>query len=332
MKKLFNLIILLTCSTIAMSQCKNKIYSFTNPTRYTNVNNNGVGTIFRFLNIDSGVNAFITITKMQNATLQNTGAIDITTTGYNQAWQPEIRFTNNRNTAADSSYIEFKIQFRQSGNGDSIKNNLVTVSCLKATIIDCDGTNNYSEMYKVSKPSTINGSLNSLLNVSYDTLWSTVIAPKINNNGIDSAWSYGMGEINLKDTHSFTIRIGAAGSVTSGLVRQFSLYFKQFAQLYVPLSVKDNKKKLINSIVPNVGIYPLPVTDETIIKYDNVSGDNNVTVKVISINGQTIYSENYNVVDNINTLELKNELLISGLYVVQIWCNGELKNQSTINK
>lgn len=332
MKKLFNLIILLTCSTIAMSQCQPKTYSFTNGTRYTNVNNNGVGTVFRFLNIDSGVNAFITITKTQNATLQNTGAIDITTTGYNQAWQPEIRFTNNRNNAADSSYIEFKVEFRVSGNGDNISNSLVTLNCLKATIIDCDGTNNYSEMYKVTKPSTINGSLNSLLSVSYDNLWSTVISPKMNNNGIDSTWSYGMGEINLNDTHSFTIRIGAAGAVTSGLLRQFSLYFKQFGQLYVPLAVKENTRKVVADVVPAVGIYPVPVNANTTITYDNFDGDDYVTVKVISYTGKVAYVENYEVGSNINILEFKNELLDSGLYIIQIWSDGYLRNQSTISK
>lgn len=136
----------------------------------------------------------------------------------------------------------------------------------------------------------------------------------------------------VPSTGKFKIRLYFVKNSNSNNSGQYFNVSKFKLTRLIPLAVKENTKKQINNIIPNVGIYPVPVTDETIIIYNNIDGDEKITVKVTSINGQLIYSENYNVNDNFNTLEFKNELLTSGLYIIQIWSNNELKKQSTINK
>src|SRR5450432_1390788 len=101
--------------------------------------NGMVGATYKFANVTSGVDAFITIEDINNgAILVN---IDDSTIGYYDAWQPTVGGPN----VAGSSYIKWNIDFKTSAGG------VYTFATVDAAAIDVDGDNaNISEFVGVN--------------------------------------------------------------------------------------------------------------------------------------------------------------------------------------
>src|SRR6185369_17678215 len=105
MKQILNLVIALLICNSLFSQ-KYKTYTFKNPTAVNS-------TKWKFSQVLTGVDAYITVIGSKNATLER---ID-DSSSYPYAWQPFIKYTNTTTKSSDSSYVEFKIDFVKSSNG-----------------------------------------------------------------------------------------------------------------------------------------------------------------------------------------------------------------------
>ncbi len=224
------LLLSLSFNLSAQSSCEPPLYNFNNK---SNVNGTvGVGTEFTFSNVLSNVNAIVTITKMQNATINNANMDNASP--YAQAWQPFITFPSSRSAAGDSSYIEYKVRF--------VSNNQTSSqACMAMTIVDCDGNgsgNTYREMVKVSLPGNPMGISNSTISGYEDSRWMLFKSGPATFSNIDTVNKAAMGQVNFPaGTHTFYIRVGVVGPVSANTQRQFSFYFKSFTGLLVPLPV-----------------------------------------------------------------------------------------------
>jgi hypothetical protein len=238
MKHLLTLLMLLGMGGVIHAQngCNPPSFFFNNLISTTG--SGGVGSTYTFSNVTNGVNAIITITKAQNATTSNS-FIDVPGV-YPNAWQPYITFPASRNNGFDSSYLEFKIEFRASQD----PYNLINENCFAMTIIDCDGANSassYREMVKVSLPGTPRGVANSTISVHQDAKWILYKSGTAVFNDIDTNNAPAMGQTDFPTTvNTFYMRVGVVGPVNANQQRQFSFYFKSFPSMVAPLPVDIN--------------------------------------------------------------------------------------------
>lgn len=236
MKKL---LMLVGCSIFISSQLKAQSSTCQPPVYYFNSltgpnGNAAVNTTYKFSNVLTGVDAKVTITKIQNASISKTDMDQASP--YSDAWQPFITFPARRQNSSDSSYIEFKIEFQTQAQTPVAINQ----SCLALTIIDLDGSgaSSYREMLKVSNPGTPMGILNSTISVTDDSRWMVFRSGTATFNNIDTVNKAAMSQINFPSTvNSLYMRVGVLGPVSAGTTRQFSFYFKSFTGLIVPLPV-----------------------------------------------------------------------------------------------
>lgn len=297
MKKLVKTLILfgLAHTSFAQGVCEPPIYNFNSKDNVSG--NGGLNSEYRFNNVLSNVNATVIITKLQNASINNTNMDNASP--YTQAWQPFITFTNNRNAAADSSYIEFRVQFKSNGVG----NPLINQSCMAMTIIDCDGNgtgNNYREFVKVSLPGTPYGIANSTVTTYTDARWMLFKSGPATFNNIDSNDKAAMAMMSFPETiNTITLRIGVVGPVSGGTTRQFSLYFKSFTSLLVPLPVKITNFNLIptgNSVQLNWnGMEEQNFSHYEVYK-SNSGADFNY-VSTVYASGESSFVKNYTFID-----------------------------------
>ena len=231
----------------AQNTCLPPSYFFNSKSRVTG--NGGVNSQYRFNDVLPGINAYITITKIQNASIDS-NTID-NGSSYPLAWQPFITFPSRRNLAGDSSYMEFKVEFKTA----TLEPVLLPQNCLAMTIVDCDGNgnNSYREFVKVTLPAKPMGVLNSTLSVFQDDKWVLFKSSTATFNNIDTVNKAAMGQLSFPSTgiSSYSMRVGVIGPVSANTQRQFSFYFKSFAGLVVALPVEliDFKAQSVNSNV-----------------------------------------------------------------------------------
>jgi hypothetical protein len=218
----------------AQNTCLPPNYFFNNKTRISG--NGGLGSQYRFNNVLPGINAFITITKIQNASIDS-NTID-NSSSYPLAWQPFITFPSRRTLAGDSSYMEFNVEFKTNASTPV----LLPQECMAMTVVDCDGNgnNSYREFAKVSLPAKPMGVLNSSLSVFQDETWVLFKSGTATFNNIDTNNKAAMGQVSFPSTgvSSYSMRVGVIGPVAANTQRQFSFYFKSFAGLVVTLPVE----------------------------------------------------------------------------------------------
>jgi hypothetical protein len=225
MKK-FTYVVILILSTGNLFSQTFPYLKFRKPTTTDNIT-------WKFASVTSGVDAYITVVKTQNATLS---AID-DSTKYPYAWNPFIKYTGTPAHATDSSYVEFNVQFKKSSNGAA-----QTLSTMAMTVIDCDGglngLNIYREMVKTSLPATSKGLLGTLISTITGGGWLTNISGTIDYSNLDTSNFLAMSQINYSNVSSYNLKVGVIGKVGGGTVRQASFYFKNFAPLTLVLPVK----------------------------------------------------------------------------------------------
>lgn len=236
MKHLFTTLIVVGLSlSNAFTQitCQPPVYYFNNKTNVSG--SGGLNSVYKFSNVLTGFDAFVTITKIQNASITNNNMDQ--SSGYSQAWQPFITFPSSRNSNSDSSYMEFKVEFRSNTLQGAP---LADQACMSLTIVDLDGNgqNSYREMVKISNPGSPRGILNSTITVYDNTNWMTFVSGTSTFNSIDSANKAAMSQVNFPPAvNTIYIRAGVLGRISANTTRQFSFYFKSFTGLVVPLPV-----------------------------------------------------------------------------------------------
>ncbi|MEQ1797643.1 MAG: T9SS type A sorting domain-containing protein [Lacibacter sp.] len=213
-KLLFSLSILLFISQESFSQLVFKNSSLIQG------DNLKVGATYRFSNVTIDVDALVTIDSLVNgASVSN---IDLSGSGYNDAFQPQVKPGN-----IGTSYALFNILF--------VKHNTSTavfLSSIAATNLDLDGSLTLKEMCEID----MNGGSSKFMN-NNPTIAVSLLSNKfrainlagVNYGGIDTSASEVMFEVKNSNIASFKVRFGAVTLSNSGSARQYSLYMKEFA-------------------------------------------------------------------------------------------------------
>ena len=185
---------------------------------------------FKFAHVVSGTDAFITIVRSRNASISRID--DSSSNPY--AWQPFIDY-GRTNNSADTSYIDFKITFKNSSNGSD-----VSLSKMALCIVDIDGSGSgsYREMVAASKPSTPKGILGSTITTVNSVLNNIFISGTTSFSSIDTNNSVAMAQVDYTNVNTFNLRVGVVGRVSSSTTRQSSFYFKPFSSMNLVLPVK----------------------------------------------------------------------------------------------
>ncbi len=180
-----------------------------------------VGSMFRFSNVTTNVDAIVTLDSLVNgATLQN---IDLSGSGYNDAFQPQVKAGN-----IGTSYALFSITFVQHNTTTAM-----FLSSVTATNLDLDGTATLKEMCEID----MNGGSSKFMN-NNPTILVSMLSTKfrainlagIDYGGIDTTASQVMFQVKNSNIASFKVRFGAVTISNSGSTsRQYSLYMKEFA-------------------------------------------------------------------------------------------------------
>jgi Secretion system C-terminal sorting domain len=207
---------------------------FKNPVLQTGVAG-ADNAVYRFPSVMTGIDALVKING-RSATMVQLVTIDLTTTGFDKAFQPQVTYGSNNTSPAGNSdwWMEFQISFVQANT-----NTAVSVSAFNVTGLDIDGNNDkiseYQSYYGLQSYTLEN---NTLLTVS--TLQQTINGvltnigkrfdgPVATCAGVDTIATANMTTNSYVNTNSFRLRTGAKSTGVSGAAdRMYSLWFKSF--------------------------------------------------------------------------------------------------------
>lgn len=312
MKRIFNLVAMIAICNIAFSQTPAS-YRFRKPVVVNS-------TTWKFLNVTSGVDALVSVTGSQNATVNMIDDSSI----YAYAWQPNIKYTAKRNNSSDSSYVEFTINFVKTSNGTTSPQ-----SVLAMTIVDCDGNSNFREMAKVSLPATAKGISGSLITSYQDSKWLNFIGGTTDMSGVDTSVYKAMSQVNFTNIATYKIRVGVLGKINANETRQASYYFKGFTQLIVPLPVKL-VKFTANNQANNNELTWLTSSEENLSQFDvmrSLDGKNFELLGSVNAVGNSNDLNQYNYTD-FNASELNSTNVFYQLRMADE--NGDYKFSSIV--
>ncbi len=221
---------------------------FSNATLVANTAADGAdGAIYRFPSVQSGVDALVKING-RSSTLVKLESIDLTNTGFDKAFQPQVSYNNGRTSSAADWWMEFQVSFVKAGTSTA-----TIVNSFNVTSVDNDGDgsklNEYVSMYGLQSYTLENNTkitVTSLL----DLVLSVLTPGKKFNGaitdypGIDTTVTSIMTTALYKNTNSFTVRTGAhTTGASSEASRMYSLYFKSFSyqapQSSLPVTLID---------------------------------------------------------------------------------------------
>ena len=197
------------------------------------------GAEYRFSDVNSQMDAIMTISGRSSSQVV-INALDLTSSGFNKAFQPQIKFNNGSVSSASTWWIEFHIQFV---NKDTKMPAQMTEFHVTGLDIDGNGSRlrEWDAFYGGSSYTLEN---NSQLTVS--NMVGTMNLPLMNGkqfmgsvtdrNNIDTSATEIMSTVKYTNTSSLIIRLGATttGSA-SNANRMYSVWFKNFAYV-APIS------------------------------------------------------------------------------------------------
>jgi hypothetical protein len=253
MKKIIVLAFLFTNLILVESQT----YQFRKPTSPST-------NTWKFSNVKSNTDAYISIVGSQNASLDR---ID-DSSRYVSAWNPFIEFDRSSNSNT-FSYVEFLIVFRKRNS-----TTLDTQSNLYMTIVDLDGSNSTSgndvfrETVQASKPATPTSSGLTDIAHTENHDWFTFTSGIGVYDPIDTSNHGAMIQLNYSNVDSFRVRVGVTGKISRNSVREYSFYFKSFSTLYTLLNFEE--------------------VSETIKEKTNIEDDEEI-IEVYNISRQKIF-------------------------------------------
>jgi hypothetical protein len=223
---------MLTVSFFSFAQSTVPHLSFRNPVLVSGTDKS-VGAIYRFSNVTAGVDALIKIngTSSSDVVLND---LDITSTGYDSAFQPLINLNNSdkiKNGVKTDWYMEFQISFVTAGTSTA-----TTVSAFNATIIDDDGNSTYHEYVSMYGLNTYTLENPTSITVSNIVSGTTILGKRFDGaktefSGIDVTATQAMATTSYVQTNTFTVRAGGSAVGPFSIDnngRQYSLWFKSF--------------------------------------------------------------------------------------------------------
>jgi hypothetical protein len=223
MKHVYIIILGILLNSAAFSQVVPELV-FKNPT-YTGTAG-AVGTTYKFASVTTGVDALVKISD-RSSNLVTLSNIDLTSSGYGNAWQPQISYNGGDVPKNTTYWMEFTISFVSSLN-NAIP---VTVAAFNVTSLDMDGDNN-----QLREQATYYGLSSYTLESPTSITVANVTGGKAFTGSYEEYSNVNTSATNIMvtsrylNTSSFKVRLGAANGnkASSQGERMSSLWFKSF--------------------------------------------------------------------------------------------------------
>jgi hypothetical protein len=225
-------VLLIPISFLSISQTLIPHLSFRNPVLVSGTDK-ADGATYRFSNVTTGVDALLKINGRSSTSVE-LNDIDITSTGYDSAFQPLINYTDGSKVKSGVTtdwYMEFQISFVTAGTSSP-----TTVAAFNSTIIDNDGNSSFHEYVSMYGLNTFTLENPTSITVSNILSGSATVGKRFDGattefDGIDVTATQAMATASYVQTNTFTVRAGgtAVGPFSIGSNgRQYSLWFKSF--------------------------------------------------------------------------------------------------------
>lgn len=322
LKFLFTLVLGLLAFTTncVVAQSGSGLY-FSNPVLEVGVGATD-GAVYRFQNVTTGIDALVTINGRSDS-LVNILNIDMNTSGFDAAFQPQVGYNNGTAPGPADWWMEFTIRFVEGGT-----NTPATMLEFNVSGVDIDGNGQYiNEYLSFYRMESYSFEANSGLSLS--TITETVgdstynigkrfDGPTANFANIDTGATTVMVSNHYVNTSSFVLRTGGRSTNVSGASdRMYSLYFREFnydAPHQVTLALKEKTRQ--NRVLPSTAIsmYPNPVLNTLKVNIPQNFVNTVVAIKIVDINGVI---RKYRIIQKSGLLEtMEMGDLEKGVYVV----------------
>lgn len=194
---------------------------------------NADGAVYRFSKVYQDIDALMII-KGRSDALVYVVTVDMNSTGFDKAWQPQIGYNNGTTPGPKEWWMEFEIQFVKRGT-----NTPVTVTDFDISGIDIDGNGHlireYVSFYGLEKyvleknsllvPSDIKESVDGKMKV----VGKRFDGPTLNFTNIDTSGTSVMVTNSYLNTNKFRVRVGGVSTgISSASERMYSIYFQDF--------------------------------------------------------------------------------------------------------
>jgi Secretion system C-terminal sorting domain len=196
-------------------------FTFMGPAIYSGTGGT-LNCVYKFSNVLNGVDAYITITDINNGATLSSLDIPQASTGYENAFQPYVNFKAGTSASPQTSYLEWRFEFKKAGTlTDTI------LPAVSVTAIDIDGNSSIVESVSAPRPDSYATFLPTQLNISQNATTLTATGPTSDFGGIDSSNRQVMFQMNFYNINDFVYRTVGINK-SSAVARQFSIYFKTF--------------------------------------------------------------------------------------------------------
>jgi hypothetical protein len=286
--------------------------SFTNPTLISGTNG-ADGATYKFAGVNNNLDALVKITQRSSSlvTLVN---LDVTTTGFTKAFQPEVTY-NNGNTAGSANWwMEFQISFVN-------KNTMTpaTIATFSTTALDIDGDNDHlhewDSFYGQASYTVENTTLLSVTNLLQligsllTPVGQTFNGPTTQFSNIDTAATSVMATVKYNNANSMIYRAGASTNGSASTDRMYSLWFKSFTftapvQTTLPLDLTSFTASLNNKT--RVDLKWTTENEKNVSNFEiqrSYNGRDFETAAIVFANGNTTVKSNYSYSDNISNVQ-----------------------------
>jgi len=313
---ILTVLLLLSAASQAQSGCQGpgpcNIYElkFNNHSYVSGSGNNGAGSlnsVYRFSDVKTNVDALVKINARSSSSV-TLSEIDLESSGFDNAFQPQIKYGNGSVNSSQTWWMEFLVSFVHKNT-----NNPTTINTFNITALDIDGDgDNLREFNSFYNPVSYKLELNTQISVTNFILnllnaGKTFTGSITDYAGIDTNQTRVMTTLTYNDVNSIRFRVGSTTTGSSTKTERMSaIWFKSF-NYSAPITSLPVKLVSFNAILNNNQV-DLKWTTASEINVSHFSieksldGVNYSQTGLVFAYGNTADIKNYSFTDrNLNT-------------------------------
>lgn len=296
------------CSTMLSAQ----ELVFKNASLYSG-NGGTDGAVYKFPSINATHDALVKISGRSSSVVKLKN-IDQSSTGFSNAFQPQIEYNNGNVNGTGSWWMEFEIKFVAKNT-----ENLLIIPNFKTTALDMDGDNNklreWNSFYGLSSYTVENNSLLSVSSLMENVLGIlTNVGKKFDGSttlftlGVDTTNTQIMSTVNYINKSVIKFRAGISTTGNSNMAeRMYSFWFKDFSYAS-PISTLPVKLTSFSAMLNNNKVdLKWSTASEVNVNYfmveKSIDGVNFTDAGMVFAYGNETEKANYSLADNINGIQ-----------------------------
>lgn len=269
------------------------------------------GTIYKFASVTNTHDAMVKIVSRSSADVR-LRSIDQSSSGYDNAFQPQVEFTGTNGAA--TWWMEFELSFLNKANAT-----LQVIPNVKATAIDIDGDNStLNEWVSFYNSNAYTVESNTAITVSdvLETVAGNLVivgkkfdgSKNLYTTGVDTTETSVMTTVTYLTTNTIRVRVGGTKTGNSSMTnRMYSIWFKNFAYIApITLPVKlISFNAILNNSSKKVDLTWVTEVEKNASHFvieRSTDGENYSDAGVMFAYGNSTDNKTYRFSDNISSI------------------------------